>query len=429
MSSKVEKIENNTATLEIEVSSEQFEKGVNRAYKKNAGRFNIPGFRKGRAPRFIIERHYGEGIFYEDAINEVCPKAYEDAVEKHSLQPVDRPEIDIVQIEKGKPFIFKAVVTVKPEVTLGEYDGIEVENKEYPVTDEDVEKELDNMRESGARMVTVEDRAAKKDDMVIIDYKGFVDGEQFEGGSAENQSLVLGSGHFIEGFEDQLIGAKAGDSVTVKVKFPEDYQAEHLAGKDAEFQVEVREIKEKELPDLDDEFAKDVSELDTLEELKKDIREKLEEKAQQRAKNELENEVIKKAAELTEVDIPDVMIEKQIDTMIRDFEIQLMYQGLKLDDYLKHMGNSKDDLRNNLRKDAKEKVKTQLMLEKISEAEGITETEEELDHEIEKLAKQYKQEDEDKFKKSLGEDELNYIKESIIIRKTAELLVEKASIK
>jgi len=429
MSSKVEKIENNTATLEIEVSSEQFEKGVNRAYKKNAGRFNIPGFRKGRAPRFIIERHYGEGIFYEDAINEVCPKAYEDAVEKHSLQPVDRPEIDIVQIEKGKPFIFKAVVTVKPEVTLGEYDGIEVEKKEYPVTDEDVEKELDNMRESGARMVTVEDRAAKKDDMVIIDYKGFVDGEQFEGGSAENQSLVLGSGHFIEGFEDQLIGAKAGDSVTVKVKFPEDYQAEHLAGKDAEFQVEVREIKEKELPDLDDEFAKDVSELDTLEELKKDIREKLEEKAQQRAKNELENEVIKKAAELTEVDIPDVMIEKQIDTMIRDFEIQLMYQGLKLDDYLKHMGNSKDDLRNNLRKDAKEKVKTQLMLEKISEAEGITETEEELDHEIEKLAKQYKQEDEDKFKKSLGEDELNYIKESIIIRKTAELLVEKASIK
>ena len=429
MSSKVEKIENNTATLEIEVSSEQFEKGVNRAYKKNAGRFDIPGFRKGRAPRFIIERHYGEGIFYEDAINEVCPGAYQDAVEEHSLQPVDRPEIDIVQIEKGKPFIFKAVVTVKPEVTLGEYDGIEVEKKEYPVTDEDVQKELDNMRESGARMVTVEDRAAQKDDMVMIDYKGFVDGEQFEGGSAENQSLVLGSGHFIGGFEDQLIGAKAGDSVTAKVKFPKDYQAEHLAGKDAEFQVEVREIKEKELPDLDDEFAKDVSEFDTLEELKTDIREKLEEKAQQRAKNELENEVIKKAAELTEVDIPDVMIEKQIDTMIRDFEIQLMYQGLKLEDYLKHMGNSKDDLRNNLRKDAKERVKTQLMLEKISETEGIIETEEELDHEIEKLAKQYKQEDEDKFKKSLGEDELNYIKESIIIRKTAELLVEKASIK
>ena len=429
MNSKLEKIEENTATLEIEVSEEQFEKGVQKAYKKNVGRFNIPGFRKGKAPRAIIERHYGEAIFYEDAINEVCPDAYQQAVEQHDLQPVDRPELDIVQIEKGKPFIFKAMVTVKPDVTLGDYKGIQVEKKEYPVTDEDVEKELDNMRESGARMVTVEDRAAKKDDMVIIDYKGFVDGEQFEGGSAENQSLVLGSGHFIEGFEDQLIGAKAGDSVTVKVKFPEDYQAEHLAGKDAEFQVEVREIKEKELPDLDDEFAKDVSELDTLEELKKDIREKLEEKAQQRAKNELENEVIKKAAELTEVDIPDVMIEKQIDTMIRDFEIQLMYQGLKLDDYLKHMGNSKDDLRNNLRKDAKEKVKTQLMLEKISEAEGITETEEELDHEIEKLAKQYKQEDEDKFKKSLGEDELNYIKESIIIRKTAELLVEKASIK
>jgi trigger factor len=429
MGSKVEKIENNTAALEIEVSEEQFERGVNKAYKKNAGRFSIPGFRKGKAPRFIIERHYGEGIFYEDAINEVCPDAYEAAVEEHNLQPVDKPEIDIVQIEKGKPFIFKAVVTVKPEVVLGDYNGIEAEKREYPVTDEDVQKELDSMRESGARMITVEERPAKKDDMVIIDYKGFVGEEQFEGGTAENQSLVIGSGRFIEGFEDQLAGAKVGDSVTVKVNFPEDYHAEQLAGKEAEFHVDVKEIKEKELPVLDDEFAKDVSEFDTLDELKKDIRTKLEEKSEQRTKNELENEVIKKVTALSEVDIPDVMKEKQIDAMVRDFEMQLMYQGLRLEDYLNHMGNSAEDLRNNLAKDAEERVKTQLTLEKVAKTEGITETEEELDQEIEKLAKQYKQEDIGKFKKSLGEDELNYIKDSIIIRKTIDLLVERSDIK
>ena len=426
MNSKLEKIEKNTATLEIEVSEEQFEKGVQKAYKKNAGRFNIPGFRKGKAPRVIIERHYGEGIFYEDAINEVCPEAYQQAVEQHGLQPVDRPEIDIVQIEKHKPFIFKAVVTVKPEVTLGDYKGIRVEKKEYPVTDEDVDKELESMRDSNARMVTVEDRPAKKDDMVIIDYKGFVGEEQFDGGTAENQVLVLGSGQFIEGFEDQLIGAKAGDSIEVNVKFPEDYQAEHLAGKDALFQVDVKEVKEKELPDLDDEFAKDVSEFDTLDELKADIRTKLEERAAHRAKHETEDEVIKKVTELSEIDIPEVMIEKQIDAMVRDFEIQLMYQGIKLDDYLTYIKQSMEDFRAGLEDGATERVRTQLTLEKISKVEGITETEEELNKEIEELAKRYKQEDMEKFKKSLGEDELNYMKESIIIRKTIDFLVENA---
>lgn len=429
MSSKVEKIENNTATLEIEVSEEQFEKGISKAYKKNVGRFNIPGFRKGKAPRFMIERYYGEGVFYEDAINEVCPEAYEAAIEEHDLQPVDMPELDIVQIEKGKPFIFKAAVTIKPEVTLGEYNGIEAEKKEYPVTDEDVDKELENMRQASARMINVEDRAAQKDDMVIIDYKGFVGDEQFEGGTAENQTLVLGSGQFIEGFEDQLVGAKADDHVDVKVTFPEDYQAEHLAGKDAVFHVDVKEIKEKELPELDDEFAKDVSEFDTLEELKKDIKEKLEQRAEQRVKGETENEIIKKAVENSEVDIPDVMVEKQIDSMVRDFEIQLMYQGLKMEDYIKYSGSSEEDLRSNLRNDARQRVKTQLVLERIAKVEGISETEEELDQEIEKLAKQFKQEDTKKLKESLGEDELKNLKESIIIRKTVELLVERANIK
>jgi trigger factor len=349
MNSKLEKIEKNTATLEIEVSEEQFEKGIQKAYKKNVGRFNIPGFRKGKAPRVIIERYYGEGVFYEDAINEVCPEAYQAAVDQHKLHPVDRPEIDIVQLEKGKPFIFKAIVTVKPEVVLGDYKGIRVEKKEYPVTDEDVDKELENMRNANARMVAVEGRPAKKDDMVIIDYKGFVGEEQFEGGTAENQPLVLGSGHFIEGFEDQLIGAKAGDSVEVKVTFPEDYHAEHLAGKEAVFKVDVKEIKEKELPDLDDEFAKDVSEFETLEDLKKDIRKKLEERAAHRAKHETEDEVIKKVTELSEIDIPEVMIEKQIDSMVRDFEMQLMYQGLKLEGYLDYYNKSMEEFRDGLR--------------------------------------------------------------------------------
>lgn len=423
MNSKLEKIEKNTATLEIEVSEEQFEKGIQKAYKKNVGRFNIPGFRKGKAPRVIIERYYGEGVFYEDAINEVCPEAYQAAVDQHKLHPVDRPEIDIVQLEKGKPFIFKAIVTVKPEVVLGDYKGIRVEKKEYPVTDEDVDKELENMRNANARMVAVEGRPAKKDDMVIIDYKGFVGEEQFEGGTAENQPLVLGSGHFIEGFEDQLIGAKAGDSVEVKVTFPEDYHAEHLAGKEAVFKVDVKEIKEKELPDLDDEFAKDVSEFETLEDLKKDIRKKLEERAAHRAKHETEDEVIKKVTELSEIDIPEVMIEKQIDSMVRDFEMQLMYQGLKLEGYLEHYKKSMEEFRDGLRDEATERVRTQLTLEKVSQVEGVTASEEELDKELEEMAKRYKMEDIEKFKESMGEDELNYIRESIIIRKTVDFLV------
>jgi len=429
MNSKLEKIEKNTATLEIEVSEEQFEKGIQKAYKKNAGKFNIPGFRKGKAPRAIIERHYGEGIFYEDAINEICPDAYQAAVKEHNLQPVDRPEVDIVQLEKGKPFIFKAVVTVKPEVTLGDYKGIQVEKKEYPITDEDVDKELESMRNASARMVTVEGRPAQKDDMVIIDYKGFIGEEQFEGGTAENQTLVLGSGHFIEGFEDQLIGAKTGDSVEVKVTFPEDYQAERLAGKEAVFQVQVKEIKEKELPDLDDEFAKDVSEFDSLEELKKDLRVKLEERAAHRAKHETEDEVIKKVTELSVIDIPDIMIEKQIDSMVRDFGIQLMYQGLKLEDYLAYYKKSMEEFRDGLKEEAIERVRTQLTLEKISQVEGISDTQEELDKEIEEMAKRYKQQDVEKFKKSLGEDELNYIKESIIVRKTIDFLVESLAVK
>jgi len=428
MSSKLEKIEKNMATLEIEVDAEKFEEGLKKAYKKNVSKFNIPGFRKGKAPRRIIENRYGEGVFYEDAINIICPDAYEQAIEEHNLEPVDRPEIDIVDIEKGKNFVFKAVVTVKPEVNPGEYKGIEVEKKEYPVTNEDVEKELEKMRESNARMINVEDRAAQKEDMLLIDYKGFIGEEQFEGGTAENQSLVLGSGRFIEGFEEQLEGAKIGDEVEVKVTFPENYQAEELAGKDAVFQVKVKGIKEKELPELDDEFAKDVSEFDTLDELKADINEKLEKNGEEKAKREIENEVIEKVTEQAEIDVPEVMVKNQIDNMIRDFQLQIMYQGLKIEDYFKHTGSSIEDLKNNFKEDAEKKVRMQLTLEKISKVEGISETEEELNEEIEKMAKQYNQEDVEKFKKAMGEKELNYIKENIIIRKTVDFLVQNAKL-
>jgi trigger factor len=429
MNSKLEKIEKNMATLEIEVDPEQFENGLKKAYKKTVGRFNIPGFRKGKAPMAIIERHYGEGVFYEEAINILCPDAYEEAVEQHGIEPVDTPKIDIVDIGRDKGLIFKAIVTVKPEVKLGQYKGIEIEKKEYPVTDEDVDKELEKLRDINARMVSVQDRPAKEGDMVIIDFKGFIGDEPFEGGSAENYSLTLGSGQFIEGFEDQLVGAGIGDQVDVNVTFPEDYHSEELAGEQAVFKVTVKEIKEKELPEVDDEFAKDVSEFDTLEQLKQDIKQNLEKRAEIRAKNEMQNQAVKKAVEQSEVDIPDVMIEKQIDTMVKDFEMQLMYQGLKLENYLESAKTSLEDFRNSLKKDAEDRVKSQLVIEKISKVEGITETQEELDAEIEEMAKRYRQQDVEKFKEALGENELNYLKDSIIVRKTIELLVDNANIK
>jgi trigger factor len=292
-----------------------------------------------------------------------------------------------------------------------------------------VDKELEKLRDINARMVSVQDRPAKEGDMVIIDFKGFIGDEPFEGGSAENYSLTLGSGQFIEGFEDQLVGAGIGDQVDVNVTFPEDYHSEELAGEQAVFKVTVKEIKEKELPEVDDEFAKDVSEFDTLEQLKQDIKQNLEKRAEIRAKNEMQNQAVKKAVEQSEVDIPDVMIEKQIDTMVKDFEMQLMYQGLKLENYLESAKTSLEDFRNSLKKDAEDRVKSQLVIEKISKVEGITETQEELDAEIEEMAKRYRQQDVEKFKEALGENELNYLKDSIIVRKTIELLVDNANIK
>jgi trigger factor len=427
MDSTIVKKENNKVTLQINVSAEEFNKAVHQSYLKNRKRFNIPGFRKGKAPRKVIEMQYGEGVFYEDAINIVLPEKYDRAVEEHNLEPVDRPDIDIEDIEKDKDLVFTASVTVKPEVKLGEYKGIEVEKIEYNVTDEDVDNEIEKMRDQNSRLVNIEDRPVQNDDNVIIDYKGFVGEEQFEGGTAENQTLVIGSKSFIPGFEEQLIGANIGDEVEVKVTFPEEYHAENLAGKDAVFNVKVNEIKFKELPELDDEFAKDVSEFDTLDELKNDTKKKMEESAKDKAEKELREKVLDKVVEAIEVEIPEAMVETEIDNMLRDFDFQLRYQGLDLEKYLQFTNSKIEDLRKQMRDDAYNRVKTSLTLGAIGESEKIEANDEDLEQEFEKMAESHKTTVE-KLKESFKEENFGYIKNTIKVRKTIDFLVENANV-
>jgi trigger factor len=425
MKSQVIKKENNIVTLEIEVGAEKFEEGVQKAYLKNRKKFNIPGFRKGKAPRQIIESRYGKGVFYEDAINIIFPEAYDKAVEENNIEAIDRPVVDIKQLEEGKPVIFTAEVPVKPEVELGEYKGIEVEKVEYNVTEEDVDAELKRMQESNARIVEVEDRPAKEGDILTIDYAGYMDGEQFEGGTAENQTLEIGSGRFIPGFEEQLIGKNKGEEVEINVTFPEEYHAEELAGKPAVFKVKIHEIKEKELPELDDEFAKDVSEFDTIDELKEDIKKKLEENSKNREKIDNENKVIEKVVEAAKVDVPEVLIDREVDYQLGDFEQRLLMQGLRLEQYLQLTNTKLDDLKEQLRPNAEKMVKMELVLEAISKKENIEATDDEIDQELEKMAKQYNQ-DVDKFKKKMRNEDLDFIKMGIIKRKTVDFLVENA---
>lgn len=423
MNPVLEKKENNKATFTIEIGEDKFEEAIQKAYIKNRHIFNIPGFRKGKVPRKIIEMNYGEGVFYEEALNNLLPEAYDQAIESLELEPVDTPEVDIEQLEKGKPVIIKVDVTVKPEVILGDYKSIEIEKVEYNVTDEDVEKELKTIQEMNARIVDVGDRETKEGDIVNIDFEGYIDGEEFEGGTAENQELTLGQNTFIEGFEEQLIGKKKGEKVDVKITFPEDYFEESLRGKEALFKVTVNEIKEKELPILDDEFAKDVSEFDTLEEYKQSIREKLEKEAKEKEQVEIENKIVEKLVELSEMDVPEVMIENQIENEVDEFNYRLSMQGLNIEQYLQYTNSTLDDFKEQVRPVVEKKVKADLVLEAVAKVEKLEATDEDVDRELERLAKEYNLEDVEKFKEDMKKSDLEYLKAGIIRDKTIELLV------
>lgn len=427
MSSEILKKENSVVTLKLTIDAQSFDKACKDAYNKNKTKFNVQGFRKGKAPMSIVEKFYGEGVFFEDAVNTLFPDAFEAAVKEHDLDTVARPEIDVEEIGKGKNLVIIADVAVKPEITLGEYKNLTVEKPDSEVSDEEVEKEIEAMREQNARFVTVEDREVKEKDMLLIDFNGKVDGVEFEGGQAENYSIIVGSNTFIPGFEEQLVGMKLNEEKDLSVKFPEEYHSENLAGKDAVFTVKVNEIKEKELPELDDEFAKDVSEFDTLEDLKADVKAKLQKTKDEYADRELENKLVKMAAENATVEIPEAMIDSQVENMVYDFEYQLKYQGLDLENYLKFTNMSIEGLKEQMRPDAKSRVLNSLVIEAISKSENIESTEEDLEQELAKMAESYKMEV-DKLKSTLRPSDMDYIKDTVVARKTVEFIKGNANL-
>ena len=423
MSVQVEKLEKNMAKLTIEVSSEEFEKAIAKAYKKNKNKISMPGFRKGKAPRAMIEKMYGKGVFYEDAANSIIPDAYADAAKESELEIVAQPEIDVTQIESGKPFIFTATVALKPEVTLGEYKGIEVEKKEVEVTDEEVDTEINRVRESNARMIDIDDRAAQDGDTVVIDFDGYVDGKQFEGGKAEDYSLVLGSHSFIDNFEEQLEGKNIGEDVTVNVTFPENYQAEELQGKPAEFKVKIKEIKE--LPELDDDFAQDVSNFDTIAEYKEDLKKKLAENKEEALKREREETVIGKIIENAQMDIPEQMVEAQTRQMTQEFAQRLSSQGLSIDQYMQFTGLTPQKMIEELKPQALKRIQSRLVLEAVVAAENIETSEDELNKEIENMASMYQMEV-DKLKEVIGEEEKKQISLDLSVQKAVEMVTSAA---
>lgn len=427
MSVKVEKTENkNEVKLSFTVEAEKFEEAMKKVYTKTAKYFNIPGFRKGKAPMQLVERQYGPEIFYEDAFNEIAPEVYDAAIKENNIEAVSKPNIDITQMEKGKELVFTATVQTKPEVSLGKYKGIEIKKIEYNVSDEDVNHELGHMQERNSRLVSVEDRAVESGDMTVIDFEGSVDGVPFEGGKAEGHELEIGSNTFIPGFEDQIIGMKIDEEKDINVKFPEDYFSEDLKGKDAVFKVRLHEIKKKELPELDDEFAKDVSEFDTLDELKASIREKIETENKNKEKYETEEEAIKTVCDNTELDIPNGMIELEIDNMVKDIEGRLSYQGLKLDQYLQMIGKTEAEMRKEFEEQAARSVKSRLVLEAIVETEKLEASEEDVTEKIKEMAKQYNKEEEE----LLGNEQLKtYIADSMKTEKAIEFIVKNAKIK
>lgn len=426
MSVKMEKIEKNTVELEITVDAKVFSAAVSKAAKALANKVNIPGFRKGKAPRLMVERHVGTASLYNEAVDDVIGPEYTKAVEEAGIEPVDRPEVDLVQMEDGKELIFKAKVTVKPEVELGDYKGLDVEKTAVTVSDEDVEGDLKRKQEQHAKVLTLEEGTVENMDTVTLDFSGSVDGVLFEGGTAEGYDLVVGSGSFIPGFEEQILGAQIGQDVDVNVRFPDEYHVEDLKGKDALFKVKLHKIKRKELTPLDDEFAKDVSEFATLDELKVDLRDKLMKVAEQRAEGEYRNNIVAKAVENASVEIPEAMIHSRVDTMIQDLEQNLSNQGLDLETYFHYMGSSEQEMRERFRPQAAESVKTELVLEAIAKTEGIQVTEEELNAELEKLAEQYQAKPENLKQALLVRGELNLYRQSLVSEKTVSFLVEQA---
>lgn len=427
MSLQVEKLEKNMAKLTVEVPAEQFEKALTTAFNKNKSRFNIPGFRKGKAPQAMVEKMYGVEVLYEDAINEALDATYGDAVTESELDVVSRPEIDVVQVEKGKELIYTATVAVKPEVTLGEYKGIEVEKASAEVSDEDIEVELKKVQEQNSRLITVEDRAVEDGDQTVVDFEGFVDGTPFEGGKGEDYPLTIGSHSFIDTFEEQLIGKNIGEECEVNVTFPEEYHAKELAGKPAVFKVTVKEIKRKELPELNDEFAGEVSEFETLEEYKNDVKAKLSLTKQKEAATENENHVVDKVVENATMDIPEPMIDSQVNNMVNDYARRMQSQGLSLEQYMQFTGMTIDTLKEQMKPQAVKRIQTRLVLEAIVKAENITVSDEAVEKEIADMAESYKMEVA-QIKEYMGENGVEQMKEDLAVQEAVDFLVAEAKL-
>lgn len=426
MSFKVEQMEEkNVVKLVIEATAEELEAGLNTAYNKSKNKINVPGFRKGKAPRKMIEKLYGAEIFYEDAANAIIPDAYANAATESELDIVSQPKINVVQLEAGKPFIFEAEVAVRPEVELGQYKGVEVSKCDTEVTDADVEEEIKKVQEQNARTITVEDRAVKDGDMTVIDFEGFVDGVAFEGGKGENYSLTIGSHSFIDNFEEQIIGMNIGDEKEINVTFPEEYHAEELKGKPATFKVSVKEIKEKQLPELDDDFAQDVSDFDTLEEYKEDIKKKVADRKVAEAKSKKESEAIEKVVAASKMDIPEAMIQAQVNRMAEDFAQRLQQQGLSLEQYFQYTGLTADKIIDDMKPEAEKRIKNSLVLEAIAKAENIEVSDEEFESELQKMADMYKMEL-DKIKELMGDNEAEQMKGDIAVQKAVELITSSA---
>lgn len=425
MSYEVENLEHSMAKITIEVSADVFEAAVVKAYNKNKNRISLPGFRKGKAPRKLIEKQYGSGIFYEDAAEIAVPEAYREVAKECGLDIVSRPEIDIVEIESGKPFIFTATVAVKPEAKLGQYKGIEVDKQEVKIQAADVNAEIDRVREQNSRIMTVDDRVIEMNDIAVIDYEGFLDGEPFEGGKGEDYSLTIGSHTFIDTFEDQLIGKKPGDEVDVNVTFPEEYHSEELKGKPVTFKVVIKEVKVKELPEADDEFASEVSEFETMKEYKASVKKMLTDRKKAQINAEKENQALEKVMENAEVDMPGPMVEEQVSQMINEFASRLGQQGLSIDQYMQMTGMQPQMLMDQMRPEAEKRIKSRLVLEAVAKAENITATDDDIEEQLKKMAEVYHM-DVEKLKEGMEEVDRKQVAEDVMVEKAAEFLVKES---